>query len=356
MRRTLVLEENRVFCSIFVFLSLLFPFGLQADFQASGKLRGILTAKSATWIEVKLDGEANSRRFIPSWQGALPRQGGHLDVFVLNKFKDLRTGNRVELHWGFDQHFRVINVRTLKPFRSHGTSRGMLVAKGEHWIDVRIPQQRLQRFHAVWLGRLPEDGGGLDQEILAGIDKAIIGEEILFDWIYDDRKRITAFNDPNPPPDPDDEVVAFPPGYPYLFPPPPGQPWFPDREKGKVAAGLPDPLEFSKPDFSIQPIPPITPSPGGSFNPGVVSPPNPENPFDQQNPTPVQTPQPAPEDPFGAGAPPSNQGNPFDQPAPQPAPEDPFGAGAPPSNPENPFDQPAPQPAPEDPFGQAPLR
>jgi len=347
MLRTLVLEKKRVIRSVFVLLSLalLSPLGLEADFQASGKLRGILTAKSTTWIEVKLDGEANSRRFIPSWQGALPRQGGHLDVFVLNKFKALRTGNRVELHWGFDQHFRVLNIRTLKPFRSHGTSRGMLVAKGEHWIDVRIPLQRLQRFHAVWLGRLPEDGGGLDQEVLAGIDKAIIGEEVLFDWIYDDRKRITAFNDPNPPPDPEDEVVAFPAGYPYLFPPPPGQPWFPDREKpGKVAVGLPDPAEFSKPEFSIQPITPFTPSPGGSVNPGVVSPP-----------TPTPTPQPVPEDPFGAGAPPPNQGNPFDQPAPtpQPGPEDPFGAGEPPPNQGNPFDQPAPapQPGPEDPFG-----
>ena len=284
---------------------LLYPLDLEADYRATGKMRGILTVKSSTWIEVKLDGEANARRFIPSWSGGLPRQGGSLDAYVLNKFKELRTGNRVELHWGYDGYFRVLNVRTLKPFRSHGTSRGMVVVKGEHWLDVRVPKQRLERFHAPWQGRLPEEGGGLDQEILAVIQESVIGEEVLLDWTYDDRKRINAFKDPDPPPELEEEIVAFPPGYPYLLPPPPGQPWFPKQAKpGKVAIGLPDPLEFSKPAPFNELIMPAVPQPGGSVIRGGVSP-NQGNPFDQPTPIAPGLPlQPLPDDPFGAGVPP----------------------------------------------------
>ena len=77
----------------------LFQPALHAGSNPSGKLRGILTAKSTTWLEIKVDGESTSRRLIPTWRGGLPKQGGGLDAYVLSKMKSLRTGNRLEVHW-----------------------------------------------------------------------------------------------------------------------------------------------------------------------------------------------------------------------------------------------------------------
>ncbi len=312
--------------------------------KRSGKLQGILTAKSSTWIEVKADGENFVRRYIPAWRGGLPREGGGLDGFVLNKIKEVRTGNRVELYWSYDEYFRAINLRILKPSRSHGTLRGVVVDKGDHWIDVMPPKESLERFVARWLGSRPEEGGGLDEEALAVIAKTEIGEAVLFDWIYDDRKRVVAFRNPNPAsPEPSKESGQFPQNYPFLLPPQQGQPWFP--RTGEVL--LPVPSAIS------QPIPLPT-------SPPQAPPPAPSNPFEAA-PAPVK---PNPDDPFGVGppvpAPPPASSDPFEA-APAPAvpnPDDPFGVGppapAPPPAPSDPFEAAPAVPNPDDPFGAGP--
>ena len=243
--------QMRVVC---LFSLLLSHFGghlspaLEGAFRATGELRGILTSKSSTWIEVKVDGEATARRFIPSWRGGLPREGGGLDAYVLNKMKDLRTGNRLELHWGYDEYFRVMNVRTIKPLRSRGTVRGIVADKGENWIDVKPSKRPLERFHPRWLGRRPEEGGGLDEKILAAIAETPIGEGVLIEWIYDDRRRVTAFKDLEPEPS-EESFVGFEtmPQQQFLAPKPVNPGSFQGGARKKLATGLPDPSEFSKP-------------------------------------------------------------------------------------------------------------
>jgi hypothetical protein len=327
---------------------------LNAAFRSTGKLRGILTAKSSGWIEVKADGENRSRRFIPAWRGGLPREGGALDDFVLKKIKQVRTGNRVEVHWGSDEYFRVLNVRTLAPFYSSGSVRGLVVAKGENWIDVKEDKKPLERFIPQWLGRLPEDGGGLDQAILSTIAETDIGGEVIIKWAYDDRKRITGLKPPDPPITQAQGRDSFPLNYPYITPPQPGSSWFQNQgSPNRAAQGLPDPSDFAKPNplpgsiipdkmitrpASSSPVQGTTPLPDDPFGTGAPNPavpkPLPDDPFGAGAPNPA-VPKPLPDDPFGAGAP-----NPA---VPKPLPDDPFGAGAP-----NPA---VPKPLPNDPFG-----
>lgn len=301
-----------------LFFGFFCQFPVDAAFRNSGKLRGILAAKSLTWIEVKVDGESHLRRFIPTWRGGLPKDGGNLDNYVLNKIADLRTGNRVELHWVLDDQLRLVNIRTLKPTRSRGEQRGTVYQKGGHWIDVKPENGPLQRFIPRWLGRFEEQGGGLDGEILHSIAETKVGDEVLIEWAYDDRKRIISFMDPNPPPpEPEEKEIVFPPGYPYLLPPKLGEPWFPERvEPTKSTIGLPIQPEFSKPSPK-KPIIDKTP----------VKPPSPK-----------PAPPPLPSDPFGAGPPP---GNPFPV-EPSPIPDNPFDAANPPKPKaplqENPFE------------------
>ncbi|MFP6899927.1 MAG: hypothetical protein VCA36_03225, partial [Opitutales bacterium] len=71
----------------FLLVASLFQLTTEANPKPSGKLRGILTAKSSAWIEIKVDGESTPRRLIPTWRGGLPKQGGGLDDYVLNKIK-----------------------------------------------------------------------------------------------------------------------------------------------------------------------------------------------------------------------------------------------------------------------------
>lgn len=302
-----------VFC--FGFLG---QFPTDGAFRKSGKLRGILAAKSLTWIEVKVDGESHLRRFIPTWRGGLPKDGGHLDDYVLNKIAALRTGNRVELHWVFDDQLRLLNIRTLKPTRSRGEQRGTVYQKGDHWIDVKPENGPLQRFIPRWLGRFVEQGGGLDGDILHVIDETKVGDEVLIEWAYDDRKRIISFLDPNPPPlEPEEKETVFPPGYPYLLPPEPGEPWFPERvDSTKSTIDLPLPPAFSKPSPAT---PIIDNTPVNPLGPKPVPPPLPTDPFGAGpppvNPSPVE-PSPIPDNPFDVATPPKPkaplQENPFE--------------------------------------------
>jgi hypothetical protein len=81
----------------------------------SGTVIGVVTAKDATWIEVKADGEEKGRRYVPNWVGGAPAQGGGPDKAMLEEFKKLTIGTRIKLDWKFEERPRAVKVEVLKP-------------------------------------------------------------------------------------------------------------------------------------------------------------------------------------------------------------------------------------------------
>ncbi|HEX8833620.1 MAG TPA: hypothetical protein VF719_05440 [Abditibacteriaceae bacterium] len=168
-----------------------------AQQQNEGTAAGILTGKSDAWIEVKADGERQSRRLMPRWIGALPQRGGGLDREMLATFQTLVVGNRVRLLWLQDEQLRVVKIEMVLPRSRSGEATGRIVDKGNNWIDVETgggyedAEAITERYMPQWVGGMPEDGGGLDKEMSAKLAKLSIGDNVELKWVYDERKRVT---------------------------------------------------------------------------------------------------------------------------------------------------------------------
>src|SRR5262245_11116104 len=54
-----------------------------------------------------------------------------------------------------------------------GTVTGVVIAKGENWIEVKADgEEKARRYVPHWRGGAPKDGGGLDKEMIAKIREA----------------------------------------------------------------------------------------------------------------------------------------------------------------------------------------
>jgi hypothetical protein len=272
--------------------------------KKSGVLEGILSAKGEAWIDVREDGGLLDRYLAP-WSGESPARGGGFDLKTLGEFKELIVGNRVYLDWFWDGHLRVRKVREIKPSQKAGFFTGMLINKGDKWIEVEGTDNPTPwRFYARWVGGLPEEGGRYHSRTLEFFGNFEISNQVRFYWTYDHRPRIERFIEQE-----DDTFIPF-----YY---------------GKTVPG------------STNGIPPVSP---------VV------NPFDQVSPaTPVN-----PFDQLPAGKPnqalPNPSANPFEQVLPS-VPGNPFDSALP-SNPmprdANPFVSP-PEAKELNPFEDVPL-
>ena len=82
--------------------------------ERKGTVTGLVTAKGPTWIEVKADGEAKGRRYVPHWRGGAPDKGGGLDKTMLATLKEVPLKSRVRLEWVFEERPRVEKIEVLK--------------------------------------------------------------------------------------------------------------------------------------------------------------------------------------------------------------------------------------------------
>jgi hypothetical protein len=68
---------------------------------------------------------------------------------------------------------------------------GTVTAKGDKWIEVQAEgEQESKRYTPRWSGGLPQDGGGLDKEMLAAIQELKVGSRIQMEWNYEERLRV----------------------------------------------------------------------------------------------------------------------------------------------------------------------
>ena len=161
--------------------------------KKAGNLKGILNAKGAAWVEVKED-QGLLERYLAPWQGDSPARGGGFDLKTLGDFKELVVGNRVQLDWFWDGHLRVRSIKIINPFKRKGVMNGILVQKGDRWIDVESEDSFLPwRFYPKWVGGMPESGGGYNPTTLAFFDKFDVNDPVRIVWSYDHRPRIERF-------------------------------------------------------------------------------------------------------------------------------------------------------------------
>jgi hypothetical protein len=79
-----------------------------------GRVVGVLTAKGKNFIEVKADGEAKGRKYVPRWVGGPPAKGGGLDKSILKTFESLQIGSVLVVDWLFDERFRAVKIEVLQ--------------------------------------------------------------------------------------------------------------------------------------------------------------------------------------------------------------------------------------------------
>ena len=160
------------------------------DAATGGTVNGILTAKGTNWIEVKADGASNPERYLAFWNGGNPDQGGGPDPTMVQTIRKLVVPNRVKVTWKLQEHRRIVSVEMLVPPTKEGTLTGVVVAKGETWIDVKAPDGTVRRLWPRWTGGMPAAGGGLDKDIIRAIANMPVGATVKIAWKYDERLRV----------------------------------------------------------------------------------------------------------------------------------------------------------------------
>jgi hypothetical protein len=85
-----------------------------ADEGKKGTVTGVVTAKGDNWIEVKADGEEKPRRYMATWKGGQPKDGGGPDKEIVAKIKETPVKARIRVEWSFHERPRVEKIEVLK--------------------------------------------------------------------------------------------------------------------------------------------------------------------------------------------------------------------------------------------------
>jgi hypothetical protein len=164
--------------------------------ERGGTVIGVLVAKGENFIEVKADGEEKARRYVPQWVGGTPAQGGGFDKEMLAKFRTLKLGSRVRLEWKFEERPRVVKIEVLKapaeqpdeakkPAKDEekrGTVVGVLVAKGNNFIEVKADGEEKPRRYVLHMGGT--------KELLRAMKETPIGSRVKVEWLFLERLRV----------------------------------------------------------------------------------------------------------------------------------------------------------------------
>ncbi len=76
---------------------------------------------------------------------------------------------------------------------TEGTLTGVLVAKGETWIEVKADgESAAKRYIPFWRGGNPADGGGLDKATVAAIRKLVAPNRVRLVWKHEEHLRIVS--------------------------------------------------------------------------------------------------------------------------------------------------------------------
>ena len=164
--------------------------------EKSGTLEGLLVSKGDgnASIEFIADGSDKAVKYIPEWVGGNPKDGGGLKKETLEAIKKIPAPNRVMLKWKDEEHLRVVEIKLLEPEKKEGTTAGTVTIVKDSWFEIKTSvdgKTLMERFMPKWSGKGPNEGGGLDKELLKEIGTLKIGDTVSVNWTYDERKRVT---------------------------------------------------------------------------------------------------------------------------------------------------------------------
>jgi len=152
----------------------------------SGKVIGILTAKTDTEITVKPEGKPEEQTFL------LAPPGGTPSASVQAAAKTLFIPNLVALRWQRQQDQPVVTrLQAIMPKVRTGTVIGTIVGQESTdksiYIDVKPAGGRgfTERY---WPRFLPNEGG-FDKEMIKIIGRLNVGDRVKLTWVCDERKR-----------------------------------------------------------------------------------------------------------------------------------------------------------------------
>jgi hypothetical protein len=76
------------------------------------------------------------------------------------------------------------------PIKSKGKLDGILVAKGNAWIEVKDDEGYPYRYLPSWIGGPPARGGGYDPQMLSLLEDIPIGNRVQLTWHWDGHLRV----------------------------------------------------------------------------------------------------------------------------------------------------------------------
>jgi hypothetical protein len=76
-----------------------------------------------------------------------------------------------------------------RPLLQKGHLQGILVSKGEFWIEVKDDKGYAHRYLAPWQGLGPSRGGGFNRAMLSRFEEVIVGNRVSLSWHWDGHLR-----------------------------------------------------------------------------------------------------------------------------------------------------------------------
>lgn len=71
-----------------------------------------------------------------------------------------------------------------------GTAIGVLVAKGENFIELKADgEEKARKYVPEWRGGAPAQGGGPDKAMLKKFSTLTVGSRIEVEWVFHERLR-----------------------------------------------------------------------------------------------------------------------------------------------------------------------
>jgi hypothetical protein len=78
-----------------------------------------------------------------------------------------------------------------KPETRKGEVTGVLVAKGDNWIEVKADgEEKARKYVPHWRGGNPDKGGGPDKAMVAEIRKVPLKSRVRVEWSFEERPRV----------------------------------------------------------------------------------------------------------------------------------------------------------------------
>jgi hypothetical protein len=72
-----------------------------------------------------------------------------------------------------------------------GEVTGVVVAKGDNWIEVKADgEEKARKYVPHWRGGNPAQGGGPDKAMIAELKKIPVKSRVRMDWTFEERPRV----------------------------------------------------------------------------------------------------------------------------------------------------------------------